>query len=181
MNANDKEHFRQNVDWFNRFFEDLQLLFEKIAKSLGANGELTDPSYYYPKFNVRPSIPRLYVMGVSGVAYTLQFFAILDLSVLENNPDFEAEPSLIVVKHSQPGRALWISDFGLRVIQNTRIERVKGDDNIISGVILGDPRTLFHAFQVPLERFAEGQDAERAIQETIVEVLRRLPAFATES
>jgi hypothetical protein len=175
MDKTDQERFLQNVGWFNQFFDDLRLLFEKIAKAL--SNEFTPPEqngYYYPKSNAQPSIPAYYLTGMGWKPFAVQVFAILDPTLLENNPNFEFKPSLIVLKHSRGDGYLWVQDLGLQVIRNDQIELTERDGGVISGKTKGNEPTSFHAFQILFNEFTRGQDVEQVIQEAVVEVMREL-------
>ena len=175
MDAQDKERFASNVAWFNRFFGDLKLLFERIAKALENEFSWSERGYYYPKSNYQPSIPAYYFMGLGGESFAVQVYAVLDPSLFENNPHFEKEPSLVVVKHSRGDRYLYDRDFGQRVIQNDGIELTERDNGVMIGKTKSNEPTSFYGFQVPFATFTIGQELEKAIQEAVVEMIRKAP------
>jgi len=105
MDAQDKERFVSNVTWFNRFFEDLKLLFERIAKALENEFSWSERGYYYPKSNNQPSIPAYYFMGLGGESFAVQVYAVLDLSLFENNPYLKKD------RHWLSSSTLWGTDI----------------------------------------------------------------------
>lgn len=121
MEPKDKQLFVDNFQWFNRFFDDLKTLFDKIAEALADEYELSEKrdwqGYYYYKPDSHPSIPRYYMTGLRVKTFSVQVFGILEPSLFKNNPDFTPEPSLVVVKHSRSDRSVWTKNFGLRFIR----------------------------------------------------------------
>jgi len=179
MNTSDKERFRANYLWFNRFFDDLQQLLETISKSLvNAFSWETDSKYwYYEKLRYKPAIPPYYMTALDGGTFAVQIYTVLDTTILEDQPAFENELSLVIVKHSRSDRVLYLNDYGLRIIQNKQITQTWLNKKVITGKILaGEGQgTQYCAFQVPLEVFSVGSDTDGMIQTEIVDVLRDLP------
>jgi hypothetical protein len=177
MNTQDKERLIANITWFNEFFSDLKALFEMIAKSLSAEfPELAEQGFYYPKSNDRLSIPPYFIIGLGDQSFAIQVFLLLDITMVEDQPAFAPEPSLIVVKHSRGDKYLWADNYGIRVMRNSQI-KVTTQGQVLSGEIAGGEGkgTRFHAFQVFLDPFVESGDTNEAIQTEIVGKLRALP------
>lgn len=172
MKGQDKYRFTTNLAWFNRFFEDLKELLDKISGALEIAFPVRNVGIYYPKFKHQPSIPPYYLAGMGGDKFAVQVFAVIDPDIMVDQPAFANEPSLVVVKHSQGDKGLWPEDFGLRVLTNDRIQQTQATEKIIQGVIKGDSDTVFTAFQVPLDHFMEGKDINAAIEKEIVDVLK---------
>jgi hypothetical protein len=175
MNDQDKQRFLENITWFNNFFEDLKLLFDKIGNSLSVEFSMGDPNYYYYKSTSTPSIPAYYVMAQGSDSFTIQNFAIFNPSIIENVEAFNPDPSIILLRHSRGDRVLYIEEFGLRVIRNRNIRQEKINDQVVSGTILGGEETQYQAFQLPYETFASGKNLSDVIRSEVVDVLEKLP------
>ena len=177
MDTNDLERYKTNLDWFNRFFQDIKQLLDKIADQLSPEYKQVGTTYYYPKYNFVPSIPAYHLMGLGGENTALQIFAILDTEIIGNKDYFVPEPSLIIINHSDKDKFLYPGDYGLKVIHSSeRFSEV--EDGVIFGLIPGKDEVRFQAFQVPLGLFTIGQKVEDIIQERIVNVIRRLPSLS---
>lgn len=168
MDQEDQDRFLQNVEWFNRFFEDVQQVFEKTARLLANRRELQAPSYYYGKSNNVPSIPPFYMMGVGGDGFAVQMFAIVDRSLLEGEAAFTPVPSLVMIVHSREDRVLWPSQVGLRIIENDRISIAGDEDGVLRGEIQDDPPNRFVAFQVLFDRLTDTNEVSSVIEEVII-------------
>jgi hypothetical protein len=182
MDASDKERFQANYIWFNQFFKDLQQLLEAISKALvnEFGWKTNSKNWYYEKSNYQPSIPRYYLTALGGSKVAVQIYAILDTTLLQDQPVFKNEPSLFVIVHSRPDRVLYPNDYGLRVIGNNQVLQVRHSDKVITGEILaGEGKgTQYFSFQVSLDAFRIGNEINKVIQEEIVNVLRELPEWA---
>ncbi len=175
MDAQEQARFTANWTWFNDFFSGLKQLFDKTARLLRSEFGLSAPKFYhYPQPRTQPGLPQYYIMGLGGERFAVQVFAVLDLTLLENQVEFVAEPSLVIVKHSRGDKALYLQDYGLRVIRGDGLADFRNEDGWVSGLILAS-KTRFQAFQVPFDAFAAGKDVEAAIRESVVEVLKRMP------
>jgi hypothetical protein len=181
MENHNLEKYLANLNWFNQFFNDLETLFELIAGELTSEFPLPQKNFYYFKSNFKPSIPPYYLMGLGGELYSIQAFWILDPSIIGSQPSFLAEPSLIIVKHSRGDRSLWINDLALKIFKNDSIKLVPSIDNVISGTIIGNEETNFHAFQILLDPFSGSENIKITIRNKIVDVLKQLPEWETQN
>ena len=176
MDANDLEKYKANLDWFNRFFQNIKQLLDKIADHLSPEFSQVGTSYYYPKANYVPSIPAYHLMGLGGENTALQIFALLDTEIIGNKEYFVPEPSLFIIRHSDKDKILYPGDYGLKVIHSSEVFS-EIEDGVIFGLIPGKDGVSFQAFQVPLDLFAIDQKAEDIIQNRIVDVINKLPSL----
>jgi len=164
MNTSDKERFQANYLWFNQFFDDLQQLLEKILKALinEFSWESDSRAWYYGKALYKPSIPPYYVTALSGGTFAVQIYAVFDTAILENQPYFTNDPSLVIVKHSRADRVLWLDNYGMRIIENRHITQTLFNENVITGEFLAGEGegAQYYAFQIPLSVFTSGGDTE---------------------
>ena len=179
MDTNDLDTYKANLVWFNRFFQDIKQLLDKIADQLSPGFSQVGTSYYYPKFNYSPSIPPYLLMALGGENTALQIYALLDIEIIGNKEYFLPEPSLVIIKHSDKDKGLYPDDYGLKVI-NSSMDFLEIEGGAISGSIPGKDGVSFQAFQVPLGLFTSDQRAQDIIQERIVNVIHRLPDLSNE-
>jgi len=177
MDAADQERFLANYRWFNQFFEDLRLLFEKVGKALSSRYDLEQPDYYYRKPDKLPRIPQFYVMGVGGQQFAVQMFAVFDPSILENQRLFVPEPSIVFVVHGDGSKALYINDYGMRVIRNDRITAEAAADQAFVGKTRSEREWRFSAFQLPFDQFSAGHLLDETLQAL---VYPRIDAFRAQ-
>lgn len=184
MNTDDKSRFQANYRWFNRFFDDLQQLLETISKACVRTfgWETETKNWYYGKSNYKPSLPPHYATVLSGGTCAVQIYAVLDTTILENQPAFKDEVSLVIVKHSRADRVLWLNDYGLRIMNNRGITQSRFNEKVIAGEFLaGDGQGAFYyAFQVPLDQFGVSSEIDAVIQTEILDVLQRIPDWERE-
>jgi len=152
---------------------------ESISSSLVSDFSLDSKNvgWYYSKLNSQPTIPPYYVTAISNKSYVIQIYAVIDITLMQDQPAFTKQPSLVIVKHSRADRGLYLEEYGLRIIKNKGITQIRKNEKVISGEILaGEGKgTQYYAFQVTLDHFAAGNDISTAIQTEIVNVLRELP------
>ena len=179
MNEQDRLRFAANYRWFNDFLRDLHHLFENISDKIPNRKR----DWYYQKSNYLPEIPSYYMMGLTCDRVALQCFAVLNADLIAKQTAFKSEPSIILVQHSQPDKALYIEDYGLRVLKNKDITALAYPEDVVGGQILrpGGQNTSYFAFQVLLDVFSVQQDIPTMIDQHIVAVLQRLPEFPPES
>jgi len=176
MDTEDKQRFIANILWFNQFFDGLNQLLEKIAQSLFIEFPLSDKWPYYTKSNSMPSIPPYHVIGLGGEEYAIQVFTVFDSSFLNNSNVFSAEPSFIIVKHSEGSMYAYFEDFGISIIRNQGIKQIRYENNILSGMILKND-TSFHAFQIFWDQFIKGQNIDDTIRTQIIDQISQLPSW----
>ena len=176
MDTNDLDTYKANFVWFNRFFQDIKQLLDKIADQLSPEFSQVGTSYYYPKSNYAPSIPAYHLMGLGSENTALQIFALLDPEIIGNKEYFVPEPSLFMVRHSDKDKILYPSDYGLKVIHSSEVFP-EIEDGVIFGLIPGTDEVNFQAFQVPLRLFTAGTRPGDIIQERIVDVINNLPSL----
>jgi hypothetical protein len=186
MDQKDIARFDANVTWFNQFYDRLKYIFDEIAEMLLADeiipeGPTTSASYYYYASKTRPSIPPYYALGLKGFDCALQIFAVLDVSLFRDPGPFKAEPSLVVVTYSQADRFAWYKDFGLRVVRTDRVRLDSGEGPVVSGSIINQESTRFHAFQVAFDDFADARALADVIDREIIRVLQELPDWCPDS
>ena len=177
MDTNDLETYKANLVWFNRFFQDIKQLLDKIADLLSPEFSQVGTSFYYPKFNYSPSIPPYLLMALAGKNATLQIFALLNPEIIGNMEYFLPEPSLFIIKHSDKDKGLYPDDYGLKVIHYPEVFP-EIENGVIFGLVPGKDEVHFQAFQVPLGLFTIDQKAEDIIQKRIVNILEGLPDFS---
>ncbi len=178
MDNTDLERLSANQDWFEKFYGDLEYLFQKMAKALSAEFPLPKKGFYYPKFKHRPSMPPYYVLGLGGGDFSVQVYAVLNSALFEDQDGFDKKVSFIVVKHSRGDQYLFLDDYGLQIIRSRQKDQKKVGD-IIAGEISGGAGkgTKFRAFQAPLDPFVGASNVNQAIQTHIVDKLRSLPGW----
>lgn len=178
MDDSSNERFRANYLWFNKFFSDLKQLLEMISGSLGKTLSLKPNStpWYYEKSNYQPGIPPYYLTSLRGENCIVQIYAVVDSTIIDAQPAFKNELSLIIVKHSRPEKD-GVRDYGLRIFKGDQITQTFLDDKVITGQFLAGvgQGASYYAFQVPLDLFAAGADIDAVIQKEIVEVMSQLP------
>lgn len=177
----EKRRLLDNTRWYNEFFDDLHQLLAKTATMLTGEYDRSKKMFYYPKSRDKPNIPSYYMMGLGG-ASSIQLYVVLDPQSLEDQPAFLPEPSFVVIKYSRGDRYGYVDDYGKRVLSHSGVEYATADvggKKILSGEFLaGEGKgAKFHAFQVLLDPFIAQQDLSKVIEDEIVSVIRRLPAF----
>ncbi len=139
----------ENRLWFNRFFQDLSGLLERMNQRVGPRvGASGQAAYYYQKSNSTPAIPDYLLMGLSGDGVTLQVYSIFDPKMLQRKY-FSAEPSFVVIRLSRPGLQLHAWDFGLRVIAQDDSVTISETTPQLSGQLPNGVH--FQAFQIDRE------------------------------
>lgn len=175
MNDEVQSRFVANVKWFGQFFGGIRQLYGIVVESLPAEFfpegfKLKSTNFYFPRQNWAPSIPPYYVLMVGGRQFALQILAVLDPDEFGQPGLFIAEPSLVVVLHSQANRYGYISDYALRVIGNRGIEIAQqADNNKYRGKINAKPPADFFSFQVPFDKFSTNQNSRNAVREYIAD------------
>jgi len=172
MDPTQRETFIQNREWFNQFFQGLRQIFDRTASKLAIEHSLSSQSLYHPTLRPVPRIPPYYMVGIGGGEFAIQIYAILDVDMFRNQ-FFQAEPSIVVIRHADSDRYLYIGDYGERVLGDGPLTATRVEDSVLMGFIRG--RTPFQAFQVGIEHFELGRDLDQEIDTLIVERLRNLP------
>lgn len=174
MNNEDQSRFVANVEWFNRSFADIRQLYGLVVEMMPtdffpAGFALAAGNFYFPKQHFAPTIPPYYVLMVGGEHLALQIVTVLDPSLFVRSDPFVAEPSIVVVLHSESGRYGFIEDYALRVIGNKGIGIERQDGGRLWGRINAKLPAKFFSFQVPLDRFSAERDPRDAVREHIVD------------
>ncbi len=174
MNHEDQTRFTANVEWFNGFFADIRQLYGLVVEMMPtdffpAGFALAAGNFYFPKQHFAPTIPPYYVLMVRGERVALQIVAVLDPSLFVRSDPFVAEPSIVVVLHSESDRYGFIEDYALRVIGNRGIDIERHDGGRFWGKINAKLPANFFSFQVPLDRFSAERDPREAVREHIVD------------
>ncbi len=173
MNHEDQSRFVANVEWFNRFFADIRQLYglvvEMMPKAFFPEGfALAAGNFYFPRQHFAPTIPPYYVLMVGGERLALQIVTVLDPSLFVRVDPFVAQPSIVVVLHSEADRYGFIEDYALRVIANRRVDIERHDGGRLWGRINAKLPADFFSFQVPLDGFSAERDPRDAVREHIV-------------
>jgi hypothetical protein len=165
-----------NVKWFNQFFADIRQLYYIVFDEIRLTGFLPETlrkpaagNFYFTKQNQTPSIPPYYVLGLEGKRFALQVLTVFEPDVFAKTGHFAAEPSVVVVLHSQANRYLHIDNYALRVIENRGIEVAQQNDGKLLGTININPPVDYFSFQVPLEKFSADRNPREAVREYIVD------------
>ncbi len=127
MNDREKLRFRANISWFNQFFDGLRQIYEHIAELLPAEffSERYSPcmeNYYFPDFKAVPSIPPYYALMLEGKKCALQVVSVIDEALFAQGGPFSAEPSMVVMVHSQADKYSRLDEFALQMIKNQNVE-----------------------------------------------------------
>ncbi len=173
MDHGDRSRFVANVEWFNRFFADIRQLYGLVVETMPndffpAGFALAAGNFYFPKQHFAPTIPAYYVLMVGGKRVALQIVTVLDPGLFVRSDPFVAEPSIVVVLHSEADRYGYIEDYALRVIANRGIDIERQDGGRLWGRINAKLPAQFFAFQIRLDRFSAEQDPREAVREHIV-------------
>jgi hypothetical protein len=177
MKQQDRELFTSDFIWFNSFFENLKLIFEKLGKLMIDEYSTSDPGYYYPKFNTLPSLPRYYLMASSGLGFAIQVFAILDPQLIKESSSLLKEPCIAIVAHNREDRSGWPDEYGLKVLSNKDVTFESPDKGCLLGRFDAEDDVRFFAFQVPLSKFEDGVMLSEILRS---EILDRLEPFIRE-
>ncbi len=174
MNEQDQSLFVANTKWFNQFFGGIQQLYEIVVETLPTgffpeNFTLKSTNFYFPTQRWAPTIPPYYALMAGGKQFALQILAVFDPDLFGKSDLFAAEPSFVVVLHSQPARYGFIREHARRVIGNQGIEIDQRTDGKVLGKIYANPTADFFSFQVPLEAFSADRNPHDAVREHIVD------------
>ncbi len=111
---------------------------------------------------------------VGGERVALQIVTVLDPGLFVRSDPFVAEPSIVIVLHSEADRYGSIDNYALRVIANKGIEIERQDGGRLWGRIQDAKLPAnFFSFQVPLDRFSTERDPREAVREHIVEPITK--------
>lgn len=174
MDDQDQSRFVANVKWFNQFFGGIRQLYGIVVETLPTGFfpegfRLKSTNFFFPKQNWAPTIPPYYVLMVGGKQFALQVLTVFDPGLFGNPGLFTAEPSVVVVLHSQPDRYSYLDDYALRVIGNRGIEISGQADGKFRGSINAKLPTDFFSFQVSFDSFSADQNPRDAVSADIVD------------
>ncbi len=180
MKERDKNRFRENISWFNQFFDGMRQIYEMTVNLLPVEFfregfSLNRGNFFFPRYKIAPSMPPYYALLLEGRQHGLQMVAVVDDSLFAPGGPFMAEPSLIVMLHSQAEKYGWLGDYALRVIKNQHL--VKADK--VGGTLWGkiDVRypADFFAFQVQYDKFSDNRSLQAVVGQYVVEpILKNL-------
>jgi hypothetical protein len=174
MKDRDKLRFRDNITWFNQFFDGLRQIYQYVAELLPAeffpeHYSLNLESYYYPGYKAAPSIPPYYALMLEGKDCALQVLSVIDSALFAQNGLFLIEPSMVIVATSQSDKYARVDEFALQVIRDQNVEQVKKAGNIVWGKLTAKFPADFFAFQVQYDRFSEDKKPEIAVGRYIID------------
>ena len=167
------ERFFANIKWFNKFFDDLKVLLDKITSQIeGYDHKL----YYHRKSNDKPRIPRLYhVLLGSDNQLNLNLSIVLGDDRVKNQMISVDEPLIIIALHDyKKWGTTWVIENIIDEV-NIKDDLKKDDSGVLSGSLdWGNeyPEIHFYAFKVPLDAFTEYSD--QIVKEMIVNRVRKI-------
>jgi hypothetical protein len=179
MKDRQMDRFSKNYEWFDQLFAGLESLYDKIGNALIAAELTTGNTHRAVEYNrSRPVMPKYYARSWRGKTYVIQIYAVLNPTKLgiQNVFNNNRSPSFIVVMHSRADRLGWYGGYGDQIIRFEQHKQTRVSQRVSGTISDGDGKgTRFHAFQLPLSTFVDGQNIEKAIQTQIVDKLKKLP------
>lgn len=168
MDKETASRFFNNVTWFNKFFSDLNILYDKLKVSIEKTFQI-EGGYYYYKSNICPSIPVLYFLYFGGdKKIGVQIATVLDKSYIKNRDISMEEPSLIVVIHDYENYGNTGVTEHILAGNNIKKLEIKGD--LIRGKLSWEVEISFYAFIIPIDKFSDFKD--ELIESEIIEKIR---------
>ncbi len=169
-----KLRFRDNITWFNQFFDGLRQIYLHIAEMLPAeyfpqNYSPNLENFYYPDLKATPSIPPYYALMLEGKKCALQVVSVIDANLFAQGGLFHIEPSMVIVVVSLADKYARVDEIALHVIQNHNIEQVDKAGNIVRGKITAKFPADFFAFQVQYDQFSGDRKPEIVIGSYIID------------
>jgi hypothetical protein len=180
MKERDKNRFRDNISWFNQFFDGIQQIFEMTVNLLPVeffqeSFSINRGNFFFPRYKIAPSMPPYYGLMLEGRQYALQIVAVVDDALFAQGGTFIIEPSLIVMVHTQAAKYGWLSDYALRAIKNQHLERMDKVAGTVWGKIEAKYPADFFAFQVQYDKFSDNRSLQSVVTQYIVEpILKNL-------
>lgn len=174
MNEEEQSRFAMNVKWFNQFFSGLRQLYQIVVDTLptGFFPEgfvLSSGNFYFPRQNFAPTIPPYYVLMVRGKQVALQIVTILDPDQFGKSDFFAAQPSVVIVLHSQVDNFNSVEVYALRVIKNRGLEIAQRTYGSVQGKINAKLPAEFFSFQVSFDKFSADRNPHDAVLKHIVD------------
>ncbi len=174
MKDRDKARFRDNVNWFNQFFDGIRQIYELIINLMPMEffpeGFIANSgNFFFPRHKAAPSMPAYYGLVIEGRKYALQVVSVIDASLFAQGGPFIIEPSMIVVVHSQVEKYGWLNDFALKVIRNQQVEITRKVGDVSWGKISAKYPADFFTFQIQYDRFSDNKSPQEAVSSNIVE------------
>jgi hypothetical protein len=174
MKDRDKNRFRENISWFNQFFDGMRQIYELTVNLLPVEFfqegfSLKRGNFFFPRYKIAPSMPPYYAMMVEGRQFALQLVAVVDDALFAAGGPFIVEPSLVVMLHTQIAKFGWLSDYALRVIKNQQLTQSDKVGNSIKGKIEASYPADFFAFQVQYDKFSDNRSLQSMVSQYIVE------------
>ncbi len=173
MKDRDRDRFRDNITWFNQFFDGIRQIYEFTVTLLPEDFfndgfSLNSGNFYFPRYKVAPSIPRYYGMTIEGRNCALQMVSVIDAEIFAPAGPLNVEPSMVIVAHTQTEKYSWVSDYALKVIKCQDLEQVDRVKDILWGRIEVKYPAYFFAFQVEYDRFSGNLNLQSAVSQYIV-------------
>jgi hypothetical protein len=180
MKERDKNRFRDNISWFNQFFDGIRQIYELSVTLLPVEFfhvgfSLNRGNFFIPRYKIAPSMPPYYGLMLEGREYALQMVAIVDDKMFAPAGPFIVEPSLIVMLHNQAAKYGWLSEYALRLIKNQNLLQSENVAGTLWGKIDARYPAEFFAFQVQYDKFSDSRSLHEVVSQYIVEpILKNL-------
>ncbi len=177
MDAKTAKNFYDNYGWFNRFYDDLFDLYDRIVDSLEQKLRYTEAvGRQYYKNQRKPSLPDTFTMLLtsSDGGPRLQVVALLQKE-WENPRMRMSEPMIAVVAYSEHLKNNWTAMAYMdRYVLNGKFDA--GDEREFTVTVDENPKVRFGGFLVSLDAFSEDKctDVDETIRERIVEPLQKI-------
>jgi hypothetical protein len=176
MKERDKNRFRDNINWFNQFFDGIRQIFELTVNLLPIEFiqegfSLNRGNFFFPRYKIAPSMPPYYGLMLEGRQCALQLVAVVDDALFAPGGPFMVEPSLIVVLHTQAAKYGWLSEYALRVIKNQHLVQADNVAGTLWGKIEARYPADFFAFQVQYDKFSDNRSLQAVVSQYIVDPL----------
>ena len=156
MDETTSQNFFSNVRWFNEFFLNMKILFDKISNVIEKETYYNDKWIYYYKPTIYPSIPSTYFLGMEGEGQLkLQIIALFDDEFVKNSYLSISEPSIMIIQHDNEDNSEYI---GWNILENKAINKIKEEDGLVSGILEWGDGIEFRSFLLPLDLFCKYDD-----------------------
>jgi hypothetical protein len=178
MDAKAAKNFYDNYEWFNKFFDDLFYIFDKVADDLTREGFEESSGRQYYKAQRKPSLPNIYSALFSRKAGPRVILSALLQREWKNKKVPSSEPMLFTLVYDLSSDNQWVAT---NILDNAKgLHLASSDDAMtLSGHLDWDERVGFRGFFVPLDAFSDKNCPDESatdavIREKIVSPLRDL-------